>query len=236
MKRIIFLLMAFVFVLAPAFAQRSTTPVNYQLTINVNVGGYSIYIDGNMIKGNVATVTSGQHTIRVTASGYQDYNATVNVTGNTTHNVTMQPLNYNLTIQPNVGNASIYINNGLIKGNVASLRPGSYSIRVTAPGYLDFNTTVQLNGHMTLPVTLQPATATARLSVPTGSLNNSIRNPMDQIQIFVDGVQQKGDSFQVNSGMRRVRVVTGGLQYEFSMQFDSGKTYTLELGIGVNVK
>ena len=61
MKKLLFVAMIALLALPGAvFAQRTATqsvaPASYQLTIQVNVKGASIFVDGGQLKGNVATV------------------------------------------------------------------------------------------------------------------------------------------------------------------------------------
>lgn len=149
-----------------ASAQRAATqtaPV-FTLIIQVNVPDAIIFVDGNRMPTNRITLPRGDRVVRVTAPGYQDFTTTVNLMANMTLPVTLQPLTAVLTIQVNVPNASIFVDGAMLKGNQASVNLGNRTIRVTAPGYIDFNTTVSMTSNMTLPVTLQPLTFQVRIN------------------------------------------------------------------------
>ncbi|MBU0934570.1 MAG: PEGA domain-containing protein [Spirochaetes bacterium] len=240
-KITVLVLIAALLMPAMIFAQRGTTqttPVsNFNLTVNVtpNNVGAKIFIDNTEIKGNVATVRSGTHSIKVTAPGYQDFNSSVNVTANMTVPVTLVPLTANLTIAVTPGNvgAKIYINNAEIKGNTMTLPLGNYAVKVTAPNYLDYNTTVNLTRNTTLPVTLQPATATVNVVLQqTSRAKELVNNYLTQMSVYVDGVKQNlpgnATSFVILSGQRNVRIVSGAMQAEINFNFLPGKVYTIE--------
>lgn len=133
----------------------SLQPMQAQLTVQANMPGVAIFIDNNRINGNMALVSIGSHQVKVTLFGFLDFVATVNVSGNMTLPVALQAMNYQLTIQPNVKNAQLYVDNAPVKGFVATVQGGQHQVQVSAPGYVDFVTNVQVSGNMTLPVTLQ---------------------------------------------------------------------------------
>lgn len=57
--------------------------IEYSLTISTNVKNYTIYIDGEEISGNRATLSPGKYYIEVEADGYGDYSRTLNISRNT---------------------------------------------------------------------------------------------------------------------------------------------------------
>ncbi len=200
------LILAFVAMMAlpgAVFAQKTATqatkPAAFQLTVAVNPGNAAIFIDGAQIKGNVATVAAGNHTIMTKAPGYLDFTTTVSVNGNMTLPVTMQGANAQLTIAVNPGNATIFIDGAQIKGNVASVKLGSHTISTKAPGYLDFTTAVSVNGNMTLPVTMQRANFQLTIAVNPGNA-----------AIFIDGAQIKGNMASVTPGAHMISTKAPG--------------------------
>ncbi|MCP5454586.1 MAG: PEGA domain-containing protein [Spirochaetaceae bacterium] len=166
MKKLLFVAMIALLALPGAvFAQRTATqaatPASYQLTIQVNVKGASIFIDGGQIKGNVATVTAGNHSVMVQAPGYLDFSTTVSVNGNMTLPVTMQAATFQLSVNAsNVKGAQVLLN-GKAAGNTpfnTQLPPGTYTVTVQAPGFLGYNESFTMSGAKSINVTLQPAT------------------------------------------------------------------------------
>jgi len=65
--------------------------VGFLLTINVNVQGAAVFVDGVPVQG-MPIVGPGPHSVQVTAPGYQDYTASVNVTQPLTLNVALNPV------------------------------------------------------------------------------------------------------------------------------------------------
>lgn len=151
-----------------AFAQSSASggkktavPISFELTIAVNPSNAAIFVDGAQIKGNVATVSPGNHTIMAQAKGYLDFTTTVSVAGNMTLPITMQAATLQLSVNAaNVKGAQVLINGGQAGATPfnTQLAPGSYTVTVQAPGFLAYNESFTLSGPRSIDVTLQPAT------------------------------------------------------------------------------
>jgi archaellum component FlaG (FlaF/FlaG flagellin family) len=134
-----------------------------------------------------------------------------------------------VTISPNINGARVYINGELVgSGSITrSLTPGQYSIRIEAPGYIDFTTTVSVSGNQTVSAELRPSLATLALTVPDSYLNRSVNNPESRIRVWIDGEIQDGQTVQVRPGNRSVRITSGGLTVETTFNFRPGQTYEL---------
>jgi len=225
MKRLaIIVFSALLLIPSATFAQRTTTatPSTFQLTIAVNPGNAAIFVDGAQIKGNVATVTPGNHTVMTKAKGYLDFTTTVNVAGAMTLPVSMQLASFQLTIAVNPGNASIFVDGAQIKGNVATVMPGNHSIMTKAPGFVDFTTTLSVNGNMTLPVSMQAATF--QLSVNAANVKGA--------QVLLNGAAAGATPFnsQLAPGSYTVTVQAPGfLAYNESFTLSTAKSINVTL-------
>lgn len=228
-----------VLLIVPAvFAQRTTRPSSYQLTIRTNVSGARITVDDQTIKGNVARVKGGSHDVRVQAKGYFDWQQRVNVSGNTTISANLQPIEYSLTINSNVNNADVIIN-GRMQGRTnyrSRLEPGTYSVKVEKKGYQDFNTNVNLNRDQQIYAKLEPAYAQVNINLPSNILNNMDKNAAGKVDIYIDNNRQKGNSFRVSPGTHRIKIISGGLSVEQSFNFQPGRNYTIEPQLGLTVR
>lgn len=245
MKRLISI-SALILALVPAavFAQRTATqpaaPVNHQLTIAVNPAGAAIFVDGTQIKGNVATVTAGMHTVTTKAPGYIDFTTSVNVSAAMTLPITMQPLTYALSINvSNVKGAQVVLN-----GNVVGIAPfntqlpgGGYTVTLQAPGFMPYSESFSMTGPKSINVALQPAMGMIQIKLPASAVNTDMKGShWSQIQVFIDGVPQKGQTFQVPPGRRLIKITSGGLQVESFYDIVAGGSYTLEPFMGLNLR
>jgi hypothetical protein len=156
------------------------------LKVACNVVNASVYIDGEL-KGKIPFATKlnyGSHTVRVTQSGYGEYEETVLVDQPTmTVTVTLRKSGGStvnnsgiLQVKSNIVNASVYIDNEL-KGKIpfsTKLQYGTYTIRVTSSGYGEYEESVTLN---------RPEL------VVTATLSNTIRSSTVQIMSNVKGAK-----------------------------------------------
>jgi hypothetical protein len=161
------------------FAQRTATqtakPVFYTLVVQTQPANASVSVDGALLKGNAApNLAAGQHSVLVRAPGYLDYNAVVTLTGNMNISVSLQPAAFQLSVNAaNVKGAQVLIN-GNPAGQTpfgAQLAPGSYTVTIRAPGFVDYNQNVVMNGPVQVNASLQPLSY--QLNVNTGALRGA---------------------------------------------------------------
>lgn len=232
-KKLLFVLVALL-VGTTLFAQsasrrRSSAPPTYQLTITSNASGYSVWVDGEALKGNATTVNAGNHTVLVRADGYRDWQRTVNVTGNTTIRADLVPDTYRLQVQPNLSNAQVYIDGRRVgAGTVAEdLRPGTYTIRISAPGFIDFTTTIRLDGNEVVRASLRPSPARVIVQIPEDIQTPGTRDVISLVKIFLNGRLQPSNVFDVDPGRHSIRLTSGGFSVEQTYILDAGQTYTI---------
>jgi hypothetical protein len=134
-------------------------PGRFELRVSANVAGAQVYLNNAPVGTAPLSlrVNRGNYSVRVSAPGYQDYLAAVNVAGPTAVNAVLQGYLLQLAVNCNVAGAQIYVNNALAGTApfVGSFAPGSYTVRASAPGYADVTTVVNLNGNQTISLTLQ---------------------------------------------------------------------------------
>ncbi len=139
------------------FAQGLLAKKMWNLTIAVNVPNAVIYVDNVLVPGNIAKVAGGAHNVKVHADGYADFNGPVTVSGHMTYSVRLVPLGFPLTIRVTTPNASIFLDGNDITGTVPYVAPGSHALRVTAPGFMDYNSSISVMAAQAIDVALQPA-------------------------------------------------------------------------------
>jgi hypothetical protein len=132
-----------------------------QLTVQSNVNGADVYINGNPAGKTPfqAQLPNGSYNVVVRAPGFSDFSQSVVINGgNFVVNATLQGMSQQLSVLSNVNGAEVFIN-----GNPAGRTPfaaqlpaGSYALMVRAPGYMDFNQSVVIgNGPAQVNAMLQ---------------------------------------------------------------------------------
>jgi glutaredoxin-related protein len=153
----------------------------FTLSVNANVKA-QVFVDGSFVGNAPAAVSvpKGMHTVTVKAPGYKDFVQQVNVNADVRVDANLQASvsTFNLSVTANVPGAQVFIDGGFV-GNapvVAPLAQGTHSVTVKAPGFNDFNQTVNLNGNARINATLVSANCILTVSA-------NVRGA----QVFVDG-------------------------------------------------
>jgi len=128
---------------------------SFDLTIIVDAFGADIFVDNTLLAGNVARVAPGVHSVRVRADGAYDYVENVTVTSDRTLVARMKQRTYPVSIRVNVPNATIVVDGQQIAAAVATVSAGPHTVRVSADGYEDSLSSINVAAPMVIDVTLE---------------------------------------------------------------------------------
>jgi len=215
-------------------------PARFNLTVTTNVAGAQVFVN-NAPVGTAPLamqVDRGNYSVRVSAPGYQDYLASVNVAGNTAVNAVLQANLFQLAVNCNVNGVQVYVNNALVGTApfVGSFAPGSYAVRVSAPGYSEASTVINLNRNETVTLVLQASFVSVQILIPQAFLDPQNRNAQAQIKVFVDGQFYNSFSFSLPAGRHNIRISSGGLSFAADYDFAPGRSYVVEPMFSWNVR
>jgi len=212
----------------------------FNLTVTSNVAGAQVYLNNAPVGAAPLSlqVQRGSYSVRVSAPGYQDYLASVNVSGHTAVNAVLQSQLLQLTVNSNIVGAQVFINNSLVGSTpyTGSYAAGSYAVRVSAPGYAEAAAVINLSRSETLNLILQPAFISVQVNIPQAYLNPQPGNPLAQIRLFVDGQPQHSFSFSLPAGRHNIRITSGGLSFAADYDFAPGRSYVVEPLFSLNVR
>ena len=212
-------------------------PGRFNLTVTSNVAGAQVYVNNAPVGSAPLSmqVDRGNYSVRVSAPGYQDYLASVNVSGPTGGNAVLQGDQFQLGVNSNVAGAQVFVNNALVGSApyVGSFAPGSYALRVSAPGYSDASTVVNLNRNETVTLMLQSSFVSVQVVIPPRFLDRDDRDNRDNrgrgpVRLFVDGQLQNDLNFSVPAGRHSVRITSGSFSFEADVDLAPGRNYVLE--------
>jgi hypothetical protein len=145
---------------------------------------------------------------------------------------------HRLSVEANVDGAAIYVDGRRRgTGNVRlRLRPGRHSIRVSAEGYLDFRTTLNLHSNETVRVPLEPSEATVRIELAEQFRNPSLSREeiVEELEIYLDDERKRGLSFEVEPGRHQLRLSSGAFTLEKRIMVAPGDTRTVRPEFGLS--
>ncbi len=219
--------------------------VNYVLTINSNVNGADVFINGIQAGRTPFSgqLPSGSYTVIVRAQGYNEFTQNIAVSGSMTINAMLAPIAVPLNLGNLFPGAEVFLNGARIgvannQPFIAQVAPGTYTLTVRAGGFMDFSMqiTVGAGGYSYTPA-LQPLMADYTFQIPSSVMNPEMKgNPWSQIRLYVDGAAQKDFRGRVPAGKHTIRMVSGAFQIELVFDFEAGKSYTIEPFAGMSVR
>ena len=114
----------------------------------------------------------------------------------------------------------VYLNNRSVGGaNVTytNLQPGSYAVRVTTPGYSDYNATISIRAGAVVNLNVEPVygTVTPVQPVQQGRAAVQLRSSVAGALVFVDGrqvgsIQNGGLNLNVTQGSHEIVLIAPG--------------------------
>ncbi|MBZ9715127.1 DUF4384 domain-containing protein [Deinococcus multiflagellatus] len=114
-----------------------------------------------------------------------------------------------LFVGTNVQNATVILNGQRLGGaNVtySNLRAGTYPVRVQAPGYRDYTTTITIRAGSTTNLNVEFAQAVTPAPVPApAQYTITLRSPVNGARVFVDG----DEVGTIRNGVLNIRVSRG---------------------------
>jgi hypothetical protein len=126
------------------------TPSMSSLSVNANVQGADVLINGNLAGRTPysAQLVPGSYNVIVRMAGYNDFSQTVNVSGAAQVNANLVPMMSSLSVNANIQGADVLINGNLAGKTPLSVQlvPGSYTVTVRMGGYNDYSQTLNVSG------------------------------------------------------------------------------------------
>lgn len=169
-------------VLTPTQPAPPPPPAQYSFTINANVQGANVTINGAAVGRTpyTAQLQAGSYTVTVSFPGYGNFSQSVVVNGPGQINAVLSPLQAPLSVNANVQGADVLVNGSPVGRTpiTIQLAPGTYTVTVRAQGYSDFTQAVQVQpmGQAQVNAVLTP------LQVPL-SVNANIQGA----DVFING-------------------------------------------------
>jgi len=204
------------------------------LNIDANVRGAQVFVNGQFAGQTplALNVGRGSYEIRVTAPGYLESIQRANVRAPMNVNMILQVAMSQLSVTSNVTGATVMLNGRTVGQTpfVTTVAAGAYTLVVRAPGYMDYQADLSVNGPQAINAVLQGALAYWQLAVPASASGQR------RMQFWVDGVFDGDFSGQLTPGRHVLRLAAGDLVSETQIDVQAGRSYIFEPFLGINVK
>ena len=225
----------------PPLPQPVPPMVKHQLSIDTNVGGAQVYINGAFsgITPFATFMHPGNYYVVIRLDGYEDYTKTVNLGGSYRIHASLKPLSLPIYIDAtNVPGAAIYRDSALV-GSVpyrGNWMPGTYSIRITAPGYADYAERVTVTGPLTMQISLAPLLVDYEIRIPEffATLDGETIQFRD-VKLYLDGKRLESPFGKAVPGTHRITMYISDLRFETDFELTPGKLASLEPFFGISV-
>lgn len=179
------------------------TPKGYPLTVNTNVPGASLAVDGNGFGGNSTTVAPGNHTLTVSAPGYQTLSMPFNQPASANVlNITLVGNSFPLTVNTNPAGASLAVDGVPFAGNSTSVAPGTHTLTVNAPGYQT----------LTLPFNQPSSSNILNITLIASTFPLTVNTNVPGAALAIDGTPFPGNMTSVTAGNHTLSVNAPGYQ------------------------
>jgi hypothetical protein len=216
----------------------------FKLTVNANVAGAQVYING-ALRGKtpfVMMIPVGTYELKVTAGDFEDYVQNISIGADASFNVNLQQSvkYYALTVNANLPGARLYVNgqdSGLVPVSL-NLPEGDYQIKVSLPNYTDYNQSLRLNRSTKINAVLTAITARLKIILPNfDNKNDSKRDSMRRIEIYIDGKRYNNDlEFDLSRGNHTIRIVSGAFAAEATLNLEGGRVYEVRPNLVLDIK
>lgn len=214
----------------------------HQLSVESNVGGAQVYLNGAYAGTTPfsAMLMPSTYSIVIRLDGYEEYTRTVKLGESYRLHATLNPVSLPVYIDAsNVPGATIYRDSSLM-GNVpyrGAWMPGSYSIRITAPGYADFTDRIFMSGPLTMQVSLTPLLIDYEIRIPEPFATLAGKSVgFRDLQIYLDGRHLDSPFGKAVQGTHRMTIFFGDLRFETDFDLAPGRFALIEPKFGISIR
>jgi hypothetical protein len=214
----------------------------HSLNVDSNMRGAQVYINGSFsgVTPYSAQLLPGTYTVMVRMDGYEDFSSIVKLTGTNRVFASLSPRSFPVYIDAAVSTGASVYRDSVFLGTLpyrGSWIPGSYTIRITAPGYTDYTERVFVSGPLTMQLSMTPAIVSYELRIPEffASLSGRRLEFRDML-ILLDGKRLESPYGTVVPGNHRIDIYIGDFAFNASFDVPSGPPVIIEPFLGVRVR
>lgn len=217
-------------------------PTTYTLSIESNVSGAQVFVDGIFYGTAPLSIRlqPRRYTIRVSKQGYKDFSRSLDLKRTERLFAAVEPILHPIYIESaNAPGARLYrdsVDLGPLPYRGA-WPMGNYSLRIEAPGYVDFYDFADLQGPFNLRVSLTPKAVEYEIVIPEFFASFAGR-PLgfENMALFLDGARIFSPYGSLLPGPHRLEMYIGEFRFETSFDISIGTKVFIEPFLGIRVR
>jgi hypothetical protein len=215
--------------------------VKHQLSVEANQRGAKVYVNGAYVGVTpyFGAFEQGNYTVTVRSDGYDEYVSSIRLNGAGRIYAVLNSRLFPVYIDAyNAPGASIYRDSIFIGTTPyrGSWTPGTYDLRISAPGFYDYKDQFTPREAMTLSIALQPALVEYEFKVPENFAANSGKpTRFEDLLVIVDGAQLTSPFGTMLPGSHHLEIYFGSFHLETIFDVPQGGRFVIEPFLGVNV-
>jgi hypothetical protein len=178
--------------------------------------------------------------LRVTKEGHKDFFKTLELKRSERIYAQLEPLLYSVLIEAtNAPGARLYkdsVDMGPLpyRGAWAS---GNYSIRIESPGYSDYFNFVNVEGPLSMRVSLVPRSVEYEIRIPEFFATLAGRQlGFENMAIFLDGLRIFSPYGTLIPGSHRIEIYIGDIRFESNFEVSLGGRIIIEPFLGIKTR
>lgn len=212
----------------------------YQLSVDANLKGAQVYLNGTYVGVTPfsGVLEQGNYSLTVKIEGYDEYSSTLRLNGAARVYAVLSPRPIYIYIDAyNAPGANVYRDSTFVGTTPyrGAWMPGTYDLRIAAPGFVDYTDKLALRGPVTMSIALVASFAEYEFRLPEPFATKGGKPVhFEDLIVLLDGVRIISPLGTATIGSHHIDIYLDDLHFETSFDLPTAGKYILGPGIVVS--